>query len=503
MSEKSTIIKGAIISYVSIFINIGITLIYTPWMIHQVGISDYGLYGLTTSFLSYFLLDFGLSGTITRFIARYRAEGREDKVENLLGLTAKVYIIFDSIIFLTLFVLYFFLSQIFDSGLTTSELDRLKILYCIAGTFSVLNFLFKPVSGAMNAYELFVENKLLDLIIRVGSVLLIIIALLLGGDVFAIVFVNGAIGFIVAWARFIIFRKKTKVHINWGYFSKNDLLDLTSFSVWVLVNSIATMLRLGLVPTILGITSNTTQISVFTVGRHLEGFVYTISTALNGLFLPKVTRMSLASDRRTINELLIRVGRIQLIIISLIYSGFCVFGLPFMDLWVGPEFRGSYYVFICLVFVNLVSLTLQIAMDLVYAENRIKDTSIIVFTTSFLGVILSFLVSRQYGAVGCALASGLAMILTYVLYIWYFHRKMNLDMKTFFANCHLRILPLIIVYAIVSFLIFRNLSVHNWLALFLSISVYSIGFLLLVYLFIINYNEKQMMREIIHKIFKH
>ena len=138
MTAKSQIAKGAVISYISIFLNILISLVYTPWMIRKIGVSDYGLYSLVGAFLSYFLLDFGLSNTITRFIAKYRAEGNEQKVENMLGLTAKVYFALDTIIFVALFVLYFFLTEIFGGGLTFEEIEKLKVLYCIAGIFSVL-----------------------------------------------------------------------------------------------------------------------------------------------------------------------------------------------------------------------------------------------------------------------------------------------------------------------------------------------------------------------------
>ena len=67
---------------------------------------------------------------------------------------------------------------------------------------------------------------------------------------------------------------------------------------------------------------------------------------------------------------MVRVGRIQLYIILLVFSGFCVFGQPFIHLWVGETFHASYYVFLFLVFVNIISLTLHIGMDLVYAENQ-------------------------------------------------------------------------------------------------------------------------------------
>lgn len=491
MNEKSAIAKGAIISYVSIFLNIVISLVYTPWMINKVGVSDYGLYSLVVAFLSYFMLDFGLSGTITRFISKYRAEGNEKKVSNMLGITAKVYLFFDTIIFLILFVLYFFLSDIFG-GLTLEEVERLKVMYCIAGIFSLLSFLFKPVSGAMMAYEFFVENKLLDLVVRVGTVVLIVIALLLDGNVYHIVFITGAVGFGTAVVRYLIFSKKSKVKINWRYFEKGELIALFSYSVWILVIQLAQMFRLSLIPTILGISSDTTEISVFSVGRNLEGMVYTMAAALNGLFLPVVSRMVHSGDRKGIMELMVRVGRIQLYIVFLIFAGFVVFGEHFINLWVGETFQTSYYVFLFLVFVNVISLTLQIAMDVVYAENMVKPAAIRVLISSLIGLVLSVLAAPKFGAIGCAAATGIALILTQILYIQFYHKKMGLDMKQFFCRCHLKILPLLTVYTVAVFFIQRFLPINGWGRLLVAMGIYSLGYFIIAWLFIANKYEKDL-----------
>ena len=40
---------GAIISYVALFLNIVIGLLYIPWMINTIGKADYGLYTLAMS----------------------------------------------------------------------------------------------------------------------------------------------------------------------------------------------------------------------------------------------------------------------------------------------------------------------------------------------------------------------------------------------------------------------------------------------------------------------
>ncbi len=496
---QSKIAKGAIISYVSIFLNIVISLVYTPWMIHQIGVSDYGLYSLVGAFLGYFMLDFGLSGTITRFIAKYRAEGNEAKVANMLGLTAKVYLALDAIIFVTLFVIYFFLTDIFGGGLTPEEIEKLKILYCIASTFSVLSFLFKPVSGAMMAYEYFVANKSIDMLVRVGTVVLIIIMLLLNGNVYHLVFVTGFVGFSASLLRYAIFIRKSKLKINWSFFEKAELLGLFSFSVWVLVVQLSQMFRLSLIPTILGICSNTTEISVFSVGRNLEGLVYTIAVALNGLFLPMVSRLLQSGDRQGIMNLMVRVGRIQLYIILLIFSGFCVFGQSFIHLWVGEEFDNSYAVFLFLVFVNIISLTLQIGIDLVYAENKIKNIALRVLVSSLIGLVLSIIVAPKYGALGCAAATGVALVLTQILYIEYFQRKLGLDMGYFFKNCHLKIMPLIVLFALVGYFVCRQFAIDSWIILFAVITIYSLGYFTIVWLFLANKSEKELVRGFVSK----
>lgn len=496
---QSKIAKGAIISYVSIFLNIVISLVYTPWMIRQIGVSDYGLYSLVGAFLGYFMLDFGLSGTITRFVAKYRAEGNEEKVANMLGLTAKVYLALDAIIFFVLFVLYFFLTDIFGGGLTTEEIEKLKILYCIAGTFSVLSFLFKPVSGAMMAYEYFVENKTLDLLVRVGTVVFIVIMLLLGGNVYHLVFITGFVGFIVALLRYVVFIKKSKLKINWRYFEKAELIGLFSFSVWVLVVQLSQMFRLSLIPTILGIFNNTTEISIFSVGRNLEGMVYTISAALNGLFLPMVSRMVHSGDRKGIMDLMVRVGRIQLYVILLIFSGFCVFGQSFIHLWVGETFNPSYYVFIALVFVNIISLTMHIGMDVVYAENKIKHTALRVVISSMIGLGLSVVLAPKYGAIGCAAATGFALVLTQILYVDFYKKNLCLNMGHFFKKCHMKIMPLIIVYSMVGYFVWQHLQLQGWFSLVLAMGIFALGYCAIAWFFLANKYEKELVLGFVKK----
>lgn len=495
----SNISKGAIISYIAIFLNIVISFVYTPWMIHKIGTADYGLYSLVTAFVSYFLLDFGLNTSVTRFIAKYRAEGNEEKVEQIIGLTTRVFVLMDAVIFVALFVAYIFIENIF-TGLTSDEIETLRGLFIIAGVFSILTFALKPVDGAMMAYEYFVPNKLLDMIHRVGSVLLIVILLLLGGDVYSLVLVHCGTAFVASVIKYMIFVRKSKLRIKWKFFDRDLLKALLSFSVWIFLIGLAHRFRYSFVPTVLGIVSNSNEIAIFSIGMTIEGFVWVISNALNGLFLPKVTRMVVHSDdRREVSELLTKVGRIQFYIILLIYTGLVLFGQRFVEFWVGADFSNSYYVMLFLVFPSLITSTQAIAQDTVYAENKVRYTAPMILSTSVLGLAASFIISSKFGAVGSAACTCMALLVYAVWLNIFFKRKLNLNVISFFYSCQYRITLTMLISILIGIFIKTLFPINGWFSLFVAAGTYTFIYIANAFFLSFNREEKQLVLSFIRK----
>lgn len=485
--------KGAIISYVSIFVNIAISFFYTPWMIRQIGMSDYGLYSLILSFISYFLMDFGLQQAVQRFIAKYRAENEDEKVAKMVGLTTRVYLIIDTVIFLVLLVCYFFISNIF-TGLTSEEVETLKGLYIIAAIFSVLNFMFKPMVGAMLAYEYFVEEKLLEMLNKVGTVALVCVALLMGSDVYALVLINGAVALLSSLLKFAVFKRKSKLKIQWGYYDKWELKSIFSFSMWTFGISLAQRLRISLIPTILGIVSNSTEIAVFALSVSLDGMIYTLSSALNGLFLPKVARIAINQDRNLIENLMVKVGRLQLYIIWLIFSGFCIFGSKFINLWVGDAFHNAYYILICGILIQPVLLTEHIANDLVYVENKVRYTGTMIFVTSIIGLIFAIFFARSLGALGAGFGTGIGLLF-YIVWLNIFYKKnLKLNLHRFFTQCHGKILPYLATYSIIAFFLARMVIIDGWFQLIGIVAIYTLLYFIVAYRFTFNTEEKNIVK---------
>lgn len=205
MDSSSQIKTGAILSYISIGINVLSGLIYTPWMIHSIGKEDYGLFTLALSVISLFVFDFGLSSAVTRFVSNYLAENRQDKVNNCLGLVYRLYFIIDIFLFLLLSGVYLFIPGIYKE-LTPEEIEKFKVIYIMAASFSVVSLPFIPVNGILTANEKFTQIKLCDILHKVLVVSTMTIVLLLGYGLYTLVMVNiwsGLIAFVAkSWCVF-------------------------------------------------------------------------------------------------------------------------------------------------------------------------------------------------------------------------------------------------------------------------------------------------------------
>ena len=441
LNENSHIKMGAIISYSAIIFNIIAGFVYTPWLVNEIGKSDYGLYTLAMSVITFFLMDFGISGSISRFISLYRAKEEEDKINNLIGLICKLYIYIDIVILIILTIIFLFIQNIFIE-LTYDEIEKLKVVFLIVGTFSLISFPFMPLNGIFTSYEKFIPLKLCDVVQKVLSIILVIISLIFGYGLYALVLVNALVNIFIIILKVIYLKRHTHIKINIRYKNKKLLKEILSFSIWMTVISIAQRLIINISPTILGILSGSSEISIFSIGVSIEGYVWTFANALNGLFLPKVTRIVLENDNKnSILELMIKVGRIQLIVIGIILVGFISMGQEFIMLWMGNDFNNSYYVAVFLVLPCIFTLTQEIAYNYLIAINEIKYRAYDFIGAAIISIILSLILTPKYGAIGAALGAGVGVFIGHVIFMNIIYYKVfKLNIIKFFKECHLKMI---------------------------------------------------------------
>lgn len=464
MSENNSIkqIKyGSIISYILILLNILLGLIYTPWILREIGSSNYGLYTLASTLISLLLMDFGMSAAITRFAAKYRAENRQDKINSFVGLAIKFYFGLMFIISVLLIVVYFKLEMIYKN-LTTSELEIFKIVFIITAFFLIICFPVNICRGILNAYEHFIVLKGADIFNKLGTVLFTIIVLLAHGGIYGLVFVNGLFNLITFIFYTVYIKKELPIVIDFKNSSAKDIKEILGFTAWTTVHSISQQAIFNLIPSVLAMVANTFSITLYGFANVIEGYVYNITSAINGLFLPRISEIVVnQDDAKDTLPLMIKVGRINHSITMLLLIGLTLLGKEFVYLWVGREYEDLYYCILLLAFPYYISASQQIAYNSVIALNKVKYTAITNLIAGVVNLVGAYFVAEKFGVIGvCMVTFGVCMFRLLVYNVIYY-KVLNIRVSIFFKECQIKLLISMIVTIILSGIIILSIPWTN------------------------------------------
>ncbi len=502
--KVSQLKMGAMLSYIAIALNIISGLIYTPWMISKIGQSNYGLYTLATSFITMFLIDFGMSSAVTRFLSVYNARKDQIGVNNFLGVVYKLYIFIDAIIFVVLLVVYFFIGHIYNN-LPANELQIFKVLYVIVGLFSVISFPFTNLNGILIAYEKFIQLKLCDMIQKIGTVIIMVMVLVCNGNVYSLVAVNAVVGLAVIAIKLVVIRKDTPVKINFRFFSKDVLKQIFGFSVWTTVSSIMQRLIFNISPTIIAAVSVTGSVgvAVFGLGSTIEGYIYMFAAAISGMFMPKVSKIIVSENKdKDLLQLMIRIGHLQAVLIGFVIIGFISFGRSFIiDIWHKPDFELSYICAVLMIIPSFFHMPMEIANTALVVEGRVKLQAFVMIIMGLVSLCSSLVLSRLYGAVGAAIAIFAAYMVRTILFAVIYYKVLRINMRQFLKEVFAKLaLQFIIVLGGGLVLEQFNPIINVYIRLGVNIIVFTIIYCLIMAIRGFNEYEKMLISEFIGKL---
>lgn len=501
---KSQLKTGIYLSYISLFVTNISNLILTPFIIRGLGDSEYGLYMLIGAFVGYIaVLDFGLGNATVRFVAKYRAENNKVKEENFLFSTFIIYAIISGIILFVGSIIYLNLSFIFDASLTDQEIKIAKTMFIILLINLAFTLPMKSFIGIINAYEKFAIPKLITIfrvLIRMGLVLLL---LSLGYKAIAIVMIDAILNLAMLLLAMAYVFMKLKVKVKLHYFESKIFKEILSYSSWIFVSVIVDQIYWRIGHLILGIYVSTTEVAVFAIGIMFGQYFITFSTAISGVFLPKITRMvtNHASGEQLTN-VLIRTGRIQFIILGLILTGFILIGQDFLILWAGSGYDESWRIGLIVMMPLTIVLTQTIGISILQAKNLHKFRAIIYLIIAIINTFISIYLSKLYGSVGAAIGTSLSLVMGNIIAInLYYHYKVNLNMLRFYKELFQGLLLAMGISLLLGSTI-NMITISSWVELIISAIIIVLMYIIVLWNFGMNKSEKNLFSNEIKKLLK-
>ncbi|MCR5601015.1 MAG: lipopolysaccharide biosynthesis protein [Ruminococcus sp.] len=496
---------GVILSYTALLLNTLIQLFYTPLMLDKLGKSEYGLYTLALSVTGYLtLLSLGLTGTYNKFFAKVDAEKDEEGLKRLNGMFFVMFAVISATAVLVGIILSMNVSFIFKKNLTPEELQIGKTLVLVL-TFNVaLSLATTPYTSFINANERFIFYRL----IMIGSYVLhgaiCVVVLLLGGKSVALTVVSLALTATSITLQFLFCKFKLNYKISVRNISFAELKPIFAFSVFILLYDIINQLNWGIDKVVLGIEVGTAGIAVYGIAAQLNTYYMRISTTIASVFIPQVNRMAVEiKDEKVQNEqlsnLMIKIGRIQFMVVGLVLSGYIFFGQQFIIRWSGYGYRKAYFIGLWLMIPITVDLIQNIGTHISRAKYLHKPITYCFLVVASSNAILSFPLCRMYGAVGCAMATAITTVCGHGLFLnWYYYKKMGLNIPMFWKSV-LKILPAFIPPAAVGVVCKLFVTINSYPTIMIYGLGYAAVYFISMYFLGMNSFEKAIIQKFISK----
>ena len=225
---------GIIISYLNILIQAVIGFAYVPILLHYIGKSEYGLYQLIGSFIAYFsIMDFGLTAAVVRFYSKYKALHDQLRMENILAIAMRAYVVITALMFVAGIGFYLYLPSIFAKSMTVAEIESAKQLFLLLLFNIVVAISTMIFRAVINAHEKFLFLKGLETIQLVLQPILVVLVLQKLPSAMAVAMVQTVLNVALISARIYYCFQNLHIKICYHYWDAELFADFKKLALSV------------------------------------------------------------------------------------------------------------------------------------------------------------------------------------------------------------------------------------------------------------------------------
>lgn len=496
-NSKSSIKLASIITYITLILGNTISIVYTPFMLSQLGKSQYGTFSLVNTIISYIhLLDLGLSSATIRYNSKYMAEGKDEELKRLNGMILLLYCLISLVGILVGGIIILFSDNIFSGGLATSEISRLKIMIVIAIINLAFAFPFTVFNGIILANERFVFVKSLNLLRTVLNPIIMVSILVFGYKAIGMLIGSTIFNFLLGSINIFYCRKKLNIKFIFNKFDKKIFKEIFNYSFFIFLGSIAYQIFWSTDQIILGMFVSSAAIAVYTVGAQFNNYYTAFSNVISNMFLPKLSKMVANNNMNEIMKLLIKVSRIQYFIATYILGGFFLVGQSFIKRWAGDGYEKSFIIALLIMIPQIISIIQNLFSTLLEAMNKHRVKSFIFLCVAVVNLIITVILVQKYEAIGCAIGTCIGMIINGVSNNLYYIYKLNFNMGYYWKEIF-KLIPATLLSVGISYFIIDKINPQSYFTIALSAIIFSIIYLVINWITTFNNEEKGLLK--LHK----
>jgi len=396
----------------------------TPLIVKGLGNDGYGIRGLVSSITGYFaLLDLGLNGAVTKYLAEYRAKKDSKKITELLGTTLTTFTVLGVVGCITIFVLAeWFTKHLFV--IPPSYYREAVWAFRLSGVgffLSMLTWWGSSIAPGLQRFDVF--NG-----ISIGfgtlTTLGMVAAVMLGYGLIGVVVANLVASAAAAAAYWLSSRRLLpEIPIRFS-FDMEMFRRTFMFGLYMVAFRVFALLFTQLDSVMIGAWVGTAALTFYIVPQQVAQVVHGVNGKMMQIVFPMVSDFSAKGDREKIGNLFVRGFNLSLAVGFAIAVPLFVVGEPLLRYWVSPEMAAQASLVLQLLILAFFLLGLTTLPTCVLTG--INSPQFVTLGSVVLGVsgtLAYCILIKPFGVLGVAAGKVFGVAVAMVYYLAICHRK--------------------------------------------------------------------------------
>ncbi len=332
------VLINTVTNYVGKIVNLGAWFLLTPFILNELGTYTYGLWILISSVAAYgALLDFGITDTVTKYVAEYHAKDEKEKVSALISTALVLYIGLGLFVILISAVFAPLVPHIFR--LPADQHSTASWLLLLSGLHVGLSVPATTAPSVLRGLQRFDLMNFTSLFTTIVSSLSIVIVLTLTGS---------AIGLMVAMLLsnllalipniWFIHRVAPDIRLNFRMVHRDLFRQIFTFSSSLFLIQIGGRMESQTDEIVIGGFLPVTAVTPYSIARKLSTLPQLLTDQFLTLLLPLASQIYALKDMERLRGLFLLSTRLTLAFFIPIAGVITIFAGPVLTLWVGEEF---------------------------------------------------------------------------------------------------------------------------------------------------------------------
>ncbi len=409
---------------------LGTWFVVTPFIVHQLGATAYGLWVLVAAMVAYGnLLDLGIGAAVTRYVAELRPQGRFEEASALIATALRMYSAVGLAVAVATVPLAIVFPDLFDvAGPIRDDARWVVLLTGLAVSVKLPAATPYAVLRGLQRFDLANLISVLATAVQASSMVAVLV---LGWGVVGLAALSLPLTLLTQIPLQLAVRHAApELRFGWRGARRSLVSTVASFSASTFVINSAGVVKTKTDEIVIARALPLAAVAPYSIARRVADLPAILAYQFIRILFPLASELHGAQERDRIRALYVASTRVTLALLVPLSTALMVLAGPFLEAWVGARYAGDVAVAVILLGAGMLDTAMWPAASLLQGTGDHRLLAVFGGGSALLNLGLSVALVTRVGVTGVAVGTLVATCVEFLVVVPFAMRRYQVETLT-------------------------------------------------------------------------